>query len=67
MRGSTEGAKRFQVWLSEEVLPFIRKLGSYAMPPAKSSWFVPALVERDAISLLFSLTRIKNPHYEGLR
>mgnify|MGYP001566186774 CR=1 FL=1 len=29
MRGSTEKAKAFQTWLAEEVLPTIRKTGSY--------------------------------------
>lgn len=29
MRGSTDKAKAFQTWLAEEVLPTIRKTGSY--------------------------------------
>lgn len=67
MRGSTDGVKRFQVWPSMEDVPSLAKTRTYATPLTNSSWSVPALVEPSSISLLFSFTRIKKPHYKGPR
>lgn len=32
-------AKRFRKWITAEVLPSIRKTGSYALPTSKTEWF----------------------------
>ena len=49
--GSTkEAAKRFKRWVTSEVLPTIRKTGSYAMPPSRAA--LPAPTQDCVASIL---------------